>query len=88
MAIPRLSLSLDWESHECGGARARARSHRLTGAGAVGRGQTVMDISELSFYTNEKESLLAPGTQLRVVSRSRKGLITEIRAEELGRALS
>jgi hypothetical protein len=47
-----------------------------------------MDISALSFYANEKESLLAPGTQLRVVSRSRKGLITEIRAEEVGRAFS
>ena len=47
-----------------------------------------MDISALSFYASEKESLLAPGTQLRVLSRARKGQITEIRAVEAGRAFS
>jgi hypothetical protein len=47
---------------------------------------TAMDISALSFYSSEKESLLAPGTQLRVVSRKRVGKISEIHVEEVGRA--
>jgi hypothetical protein len=50
--------------------------------------QTAMDISSLSFFEAEKESLLAPGTQLRVKGRARKGRVTEIRAEEVGRAFS
>ena len=37
-----------------------------------------MDISSLSFYQNEKESLLAPGTQLKVIKRERKGKVTEV----------
>lgn len=40
--------------------------------------ETAMDISALSFYSHEKESLLAPGTQLEVISRKRNGKITEI----------
>ena len=58
------------------------------GVWGVGGVQTAMDISALSFYASEKESLLAPGTQLRVLSRARKGQITEIRAVEAGRAFS
>lgn len=68
---------------------------------------TAMDISALSFYSNEKgfaafflepavtfffcllsltESLLAPGTQLKVLRRARKGNIAEIHVTEVGRA--
>jgi hypothetical protein len=49
--------------------------------------ETAMDISALSFYSHEKESLLAPGTQLQVVSRTRNGNIAEIRLKEVGRLL-
>merc|ERR1719222_1447020 len=35
--------------------------------------QTSTDISEITFFGNEKESLLAPGTQLKVVKRQRNG---------------
>eukprot|EP00039_Didymoeca_costata_P018537 m.333884 g.333884 ORF g.333884 m.333884 type:complete len:688 (-) comp17240_c0_seq1:115-2178(-) len=48
---------------------------------------TAMDISALSFYSNEKESLLAPGTMLKVKSRKRNGLIAEIHMEEVGRQI-
>ena len=33
--------------------------------------KTAMDITPLSLYPSEKESLLAPGTQLKVKSRKR-----------------
>ena len=36
----------------------------------------------------EKESLLAPGTQLKVISRKQVGKIAEIHCEEIGRLLS
>lgn len=46
-----------------------------------------VDISAISMYANEKESLLAPGTQLKVLSVKKKGGIAEIDLEEVGRAL-
>ena len=46
-----------------------------------------MDITPLSIYANEKESLLAPGTQLKVSSRKRNGKVAEIRLVEVGSAL-
>jgi len=49
---------------------------------------TATDISEITFYGNEKESLLAPGTQLKVKSSSRSGNLTEIRLAEVGRCIS
>jgi predicted DNA-binding WGR domain protein len=49
--------------------------------------ETACDISAITFYSNEKESLLAPGTQLRVKSSKRSGNITEITLEEVGRAV-
>ena len=49
--------------------------------------QTAMDIMPLSEYPHEKESLLAPGTQLKVVGRKRVGKVTEIRMVEVGSAL-
>ena len=49
--------------------------------------KTAADISEITFYGNEKESLLAPGTQLKVVNSVRKGKVSEISLEEVGRAV-
>lgn len=51
------------------------------------KSKTATDISEITFFGNEKESLLAPGTQLKVLGSSRTGNITEITMEEVGRAL-
>jgi len=49
--------------------------------------QTSSDISDITFYSNEKESLLAPGTQLQVLSKKRTGKLTEISLKEVGRVL-
>ena len=49
--------------------------------------RSAMDITPLSLYKNEKESLLAPGTKLKVISRKRVGSIAEIVVEEVGSAL-
>mmetsp|Transcript_44921 Transcript_44921/g.92891 ORF Transcript_44921/g.92891 Transcript_44921/m.92891 type:complete len:728 (+) Transcript_44921:46-2229(+) len=49
--------------------------------------KTAADISEITFYGNEKESLLAPGTQLKVVNSVRKGKVSEISLKEVGRAV-
>lgn len=48
---------------------------------------SAMDIAPLSFYASEKESLLAPGTMLKVKSSKRVGKVTEIEMVEVGRAL-
>lgn len=45
------------------------------------------DISAISFFSNEKESLLRPGTQLKVKSRNKKGNVTELVLEEVGCAI-
>lgn len=50
--------------------------------------ETAVDVSALSFYSNEKESLLAPGTQLEVTKRTKKGNIAEIHVREVGRAMT
>jgi len=50
--------------------------------------KTSTDISELSFYSNEKESLMAPGTQLQVLDRKRVGNVAEITLKETGRVIS
>lgn len=47
--------------------------------------KTAVDISQITFYSNEKESLLLPGTQLLVKSVSKKGKVAEIHLEETGR---
>jgi len=49
---------------------------------------TSTDISQLSFFGSEKESLLAPGTQLKVVSKKRNGNVAEIGLEEVGRVIA
>ena len=71
--IPALiSINLIWHAHRtrpsCGGACTLV----------ILDTETAMDISSLSFYQNEKESLLAPGTQLKVIKRERKGKVTEV----------
>ncbi|CAK0862288.1 unnamed protein product, partial [Prorocentrum cordatum] len=48
---------------------------------------TASDISDITFYSNEKESLLAPGTQLKVMSKKRNGNVAEIKMKEVGRAI-
>ena len=50
------------------------------------KAKTACDISNLTFYSNEKESLLAPGTQLKVLSAKKVGKVAEIELEEVGRA--
>jgi len=49
--------------------------------------ETSSDISDITFYSNEKESLLAPGTQLKVMNKKRTGKLTEITLKEVGRVL-
>jgi len=50
--------------------------------------KTACDIQCMSFYSHEKESLLAPGTQLHVNSVKREGNITHIHLTEVGSAVS
>lgn len=50
--------------------------------------KTACDVSTLSFYGGEKESLLAPGTQLKVKSKSVKNGVGQITLEEVGRAIA
>jgi hypothetical protein len=45
--------------------------------------KTACDISTITFYSNEKESLLAPGTQLLVKSCKINGKVAEIHLEEV-----
>jgi hypothetical protein len=45
--------------------------------------KTACDISSITFYSNEKESLLPPGTQLNVKSCKINGLVSEIALEEV-----
>lgn len=50
--------------------------------------RTATDIADITWYSNEKESLLAPGTQLKVKSKTRNGVVCQIMLEEVGRALA
>mmetsp|Transcript_66967 Transcript_66967/g.134995 ORF Transcript_66967/g.134995 Transcript_66967/m.134995 type:complete len:576 (+) Transcript_66967:66-1793(+) len=45
--------------------------------------KNAVDVSPLSFYPHEAESLLLPGTQLRVLSRKRVGNVAHIHVEEV-----
>merc|ERR1711862_711996 len=64
-------------------------------ASGCGCGSTVVtinaksacDIAAISFYGNEKESLLAPGTTFKVKAKSKTKGITHITLEETGRAI-
>jgi hypothetical protein len=49
---------------------------------------TSCEISDLSFYQNEAESILLPGTQLEVVKSERKGKKSEIHLREVGRVVN
>merc|ERR1712137_1161578 len=46
---------------------------------------TACEISEVSFYQNEAESILLPGTQLQVLSNEKKGSKAYIKLKEVGR---
>ena len=45
--------------------------------------KTACDISALSFYPHEQESLLRPGTMLKVLKRTKNGMIAHIEMEEV-----
>jgi len=49
---------------------------------------TSTDISAITFFGNEKESLLAPGTQLEVISKKQNGNVAEIHLKEVGRVIA
>ena len=46
------------------------------------------DISQLSFYQSEAESILLPGTELEVISSKKGGGKSEIHLREVGRRVS
>jgi hypothetical protein len=50
--------------------------------------KTATDISQITFFSNEKENLVAPGTMFKVIKAEKKGKITEITIREEGRALN
>eukprot|EP00656_Telonema_subtile_P047408 TRINITY_DN5441_c0_g1_i4.p1 TRINITY_DN5441_c0_g1~~TRINITY_DN5441_c0_g1_i4.p1 ORF type:complete len:975 (+),score=317.26 TRINITY_DN5441_c0_g1_i4:183-3107(+) len=50
--------------------------------------KTACNIAQVSFYANEAESLLLPGTQLEVLSSKRVGKQAHIHLKEVGRAFS
>ena len=80
-----------WSVSSCTSDQAVARNFMAGCGGACTlleiECQTAMDVSALSFYSHEKESLLAPGTQLEVLKRSKSGNITTIHAREVGQAI-
>jgi len=49
---------------------------------------TSTDISEITFVGNEKERLLAPGTQLEITGKKQNANVAEISLKEVGRVLS
>lgn len=50
--------------------------------------KTACDISQVSFYANEAESILLPGTQLEVLSSKKTGTKSEISLREVGRCVN
>jgi len=50
--------------------------------------KTACDISELSFYSNEAESILLPGTQLEVIKSEKMGKNAAITLREVGRVVN
>jgi hypothetical protein len=50
--------------------------------------ETACDISQVSFFQNEAESILLPGTQLEVISKEKKGTKSEIHLREVGRVVT
>jgi len=49
---------------------------------------TASDISELSFYSHEKESLLMPGTKLLVKKKKMNGSVAEFTLQEVGNEIA
>lgn len=49
--------------------------------------ETACDISQVSFYQNEAESILLPGTQLKVISSAKVGQKSKISLREVGRVV-
>ena len=80
-----------WSVSSCTSEESVARNfmQQLGGAASliVLKCKRAMDITPLSVYPNEKESLLAPGTRLKVLSRKKVGKVNEIHVEEVGSAL-
>ena len=50
--------------------------------------KTACNISAVSFYSSESESILLPGTQLEVLSAKRVGKQAHIHLREVGRVLT
>merc|ERR1719359_935061 len=50
--------------------------------------KTACDISQVSFYANEAESILLPGTQLEVLASKKTGTKSEISLREVGRCVN
>jgi hypothetical protein len=52
------------------------------------KAKTACDISSITFFPHEAESLLAPGTQVKVLSQKQVGNTCEITVEEVGQAFA
>jgi len=77
-----------WSVSSCTASKAVAQNfmNQLGGSAAsfiTLHTKKACDVSSLSFYPHEKESLLRPGTRLRVLKRQRKGKVVEIEVEEV-----
>ena len=77
-----------WSISSCTASKAVAENfmNQLGGSAATFltlHTKTACDISALSFYPHEQESLLRPGTKLKVLSRSKKGKVAYIELEEI-----
>lgn len=80
-----------WGVSSCTASKSVAEGF-MNGCGGNGTFLTIdsksaTDIGDISFYSSERESLLAPGTQLKVISSEKKGKTTYIHLEEVGRAI-
>jgi len=52
------------------------------------RCKSACDISDITYFSHEKEALLAPGTMVKVLSNKKNGNVTEITVEEVGQAFA
>lgn len=80
-----------WSISSCTSSKAVADGF----AGGCGAGCTVFtinsktgfDVDSLSVFKGEKESILCPGTKLKVTSKTTSGGVTHIGLDEVGRAI-
>jgi len=77
-----------WSVSSCTASKSVAQNfmNQLGGSAATFltlKTKKACDVSSLSFYPHEAESLLRPGTRLRVLKRNRKGKVVEIEVEEV-----